>query len=234
MATTTTYDFAGLVELATAAGVTGPDAQLAAAIAMAESGGNPRAVSLTGDYGLWQVNARSWPQFEVQRLLEPAYNAAAMAIIARTRNGWDHWSVHKNGRYKNFLPGTTAATGTAVGAKGGGFFEDIAGDIKNTLENAPGTIIREGGEVVEGFTGAATDAVGNVVGEAISGVATLALSLLLGATGLALAGLGLSGLARTSTTGQRTIAAGQGAAAGAPAGPAGAALGAAAGVASLT
>jgi hypothetical protein len=219
------YDFAGLVELATAAGITGPDAQLAAAIAMAESGGNPKAISLTGDYGLWQVNARSWPQFDRNRLLEPAYNAKAMAVIARTSRGWDHWSVHKNGRYKKFLEAAGGSTSSA------GFgWSDLVPDL-DPLDLAPDLPGLPG---IDDVTDAAGNVVGGVVGEAISGVATLALSLLLGATGLALAGLGLSGLARTSTTGQRTIAAGQGAAAGAPAGPAGAALGAAAGVASLT
>jgi hypothetical protein len=216
------YDFAGLRELALAAGVAPPNANVAAAIAMAESGGNPRAQSVTGDFGLWQINARSWPQFDRAKLLEPTYNAQAMAIVSRTGRGWDHWTVYRTGRYKKFLPDGVAAGTTS---NDDGILEQIAGGVGSVPGLLPG---------VDDVTGAAGDAIGSVVGEAISGVATLALSLLLGATGLALAGLGLSGLARTSTTGQRTLAAGQGAAAGAAAGPGGAALGAAAGVASLT
>ena len=117
MATTAArYDLAGLRELARSAGVTGRDVDVAAAVAMAESGGNPKAVSVTNDYGLWQINAPSWPQFTRDQLLTPSGNAAAMAIVRVSGRGWSNWTTYRTGAYQRFMPSSTTATTTATAA----------------------------------------------------------------------------------------------------------------------
>lgn len=78
-------------------------AGIAAAVALAESGGNPNATNTNGngtiDRGLWQINsihgARS--TFDI--------TANAKAAIAISSNGtnWDPWTVYKTGAYKKFL-----------------------------------------------------------------------------------------------------------------------------------
>ena len=65
--------------LALEAGVKDPKARIiAVAVALAESGGNPRAThrnsdkNRTTDYGLWQINAFWHPQYAPAELLDPA------------------------------------------------------------------------------------------------------------------------------------------------------------------
>jgi soluble lytic murein transglycosylase-like protein len=74
-----------------------------------ESGGNPRAISYTGDYGLMQVNLRTWQReigLDRRRILEVKYNLRAGLEILRRyhREAGDFWiAVH---RYNNGYRGT--------------------------------------------------------------------------------------------------------------------------------
>jgi hypothetical protein len=95
-------------------------ADVAAAIAEAESGGcqyakagptDDRPVKqctyrfTTGEnsYGLWQINRNAHPQYTATQLYGPLGNAeAAVAISSRGAN-FQPWSTYVNGAYKKFL-----------------------------------------------------------------------------------------------------------------------------------
>ena len=101
-----------LYVLAVRAGIpAGPAAQLAAAIAIRESGGRPDAIGdrdnpHTGcaSYGLWQINScpdrdKSGIRSEANRpnLLTPAGNAAAMVQVSNHGRNWGPWSTYRAG-----------------------------------------------------------------------------------------------------------------------------------------
>lgn len=190
------YSFAQLEQLARSVGLSPSDARVAAAIATAESRGETGAISATGDYGLWQINARSWPMFDRQRLLQPVYNANAMAYIFR-RSGWSPWATYTSGRYRAFLPSSSSSSSSSSSA---GALPGIPG---------LGTVTDAAGNVVDALTGGAGDAIGNVVDalnpasvaqDVVGRVGSLLLGLLLASGGLALAGLGLLRLTSSSET----------------------------------
>lgn len=97
-------DKAQLVQLATDAGF--PDPNLAAAIAMSESGGNPGVPGDQGDsLGLWQIN---WPAhydkgFSQEDLLTPEGNAAAAKAVYDEAGGFGPWTDYGNGNYEKYL-----------------------------------------------------------------------------------------------------------------------------------
>lgn len=102
---------AQLVELARAAGWSPADAETAAAISLAESGGDPRAQLVTpreDSRGLWAINVKAHPHVDPARLWEPAYNASTAYTTwqAAGRNGrdpwrpWSVWAYDRQGRYQ--------------------------------------------------------------------------------------------------------------------------------------
>lgn len=106
---------------AQAAGMSDPGTM--SAIAMAESGGNPRAhnpVPPDDSYGLWQINmlgsmgpARR-KQYGISsnaELFDPAVNARAAAKILAGQ-GPSAWSTYTNGAYKKFMPGGSKSGAT--------------------------------------------------------------------------------------------------------------------------
>jgi hypothetical protein len=109
------YTYSDLVTLAQNAGFSGNDALTAAAIAMAESSGNPRAYnpetaagapSGKGSYGLWQIYLNAHPEFEGQDLYDSATNAtAAYSVFSDAGNSFSPWSTFKNGTYAQFVQG---------------------------------------------------------------------------------------------------------------------------------
>lgn len=114
-------DFSQLQDLAARAGFTGSDARVAAAVALAESSGNPQAI---GDYGksigLWQIYLPAHPQFADTNLIDPETNAAAAYSVFQDQ-GFAAWTTFRNGKFMDFLPGGAPAssdsaftTGTAV------------------------------------------------------------------------------------------------------------------------
>lgn len=100
---------------AVSAGFNDADATRMAAIAMAESSGNPKAHNSTppdNSYGLWQINmiGNLGPARRKQlgissneQLFDPATNAKAAKMI-KDSQGWNAWTVHKTGKYKQFMP----------------------------------------------------------------------------------------------------------------------------------
>jgi hypothetical protein len=94
-----------LVELARSVGF--PDPILAAAVAMAESGGNPKAVADTPrelSVGLWQINLKAWPQYTRAKMESPLANAKAALHVSKQGKDWRPWGAYTNGSYKRFVP----------------------------------------------------------------------------------------------------------------------------------
>ena len=84
------------------------DPLLAAAVAMAESGGNALAVGdrdKGGSYGLWQINVRAHPQYAESSLYDPEYNARAALAISKGGDDWHDWSAFNDGSYKRWMTG---------------------------------------------------------------------------------------------------------------------------------
>lgn len=81
-----------------------PDPNLAAAVAMAESGGNALAVGDFGrSFGLWQIHTPAHPQFNAQSLFDPDYNARAALAVSKNGTNFGPWTMFKNGGYKKYL-----------------------------------------------------------------------------------------------------------------------------------
>ena len=68
---------------------------MAAEIAMAESGGNPNAVSPTDDFGLWQINGSHGSE----ATLNPLGNAEAAVAISGGGSNWGAWTTFTSGAY---------------------------------------------------------------------------------------------------------------------------------------
>ena len=89
------YSCSDLENLWDAAGGNRNAAFMAAEIAMAESGGNPNAISPTDDYGLWQINASNG----ALATLNPYENAKSAIILSDDGSNWDPWTTYTSGAY---------------------------------------------------------------------------------------------------------------------------------------
>lgn len=84
---------------------------IAAAVAMAESGGNASALGDNGDsYGLWQIHVPSHPEYDRAQLFDPTYNAAAALLISAGGTNWQPWTTFRTGAYLPFLPQGAASS----------------------------------------------------------------------------------------------------------------------------
>lgn len=107
---------------ARAAGLSGGSVDIAVAVALAESGGNPRAhnpVPPDNSYGLWQINMlgslgpdrrKKLGITSNSALFDPAVNARAMSLISSKGTNWTPWSTYTNGAYKKHLQGGAVQT----------------------------------------------------------------------------------------------------------------------------
>lgn len=118
-----------LYTLAKKAGLPDSSAKVAAAIAMAESGGDPNVHNTnksTGDdsYGLWQINMlgdmgpKRRKQFGILadgQLIDPTENAKAMASLSQQGRDFSPWTTYTTSdptrSYKRFMGNTVADTG---------------------------------------------------------------------------------------------------------------------------
>jgi LysM repeat protein len=89
------YSCAGLEQLWVQAGGSPGAAVMAADIAMAESGGNPNAISPTNDYGLWQINGSHGSL----ATLNPQANARSAVIVSSNGTNWNPWTTYRTGAY---------------------------------------------------------------------------------------------------------------------------------------
>jgi hypothetical protein len=96
------------------AGFTDWELEVAKAIAMAESGGDPDAYNPEtqagapageGSYGLWQIYRNAHPAFKNWNLKDPQVCACAAFMVYHDDNqDFDAWSTFKSGAYLKFLP----------------------------------------------------------------------------------------------------------------------------------
>jgi len=101
-----TFKLAELRGIAERAGF--PDPDLAAAVAMAESGGKSDAVNSTPrelSVGLWQINLKAHPKYDLKILKIARRNAQAAFEISKGGTDWTPWSTFTSGAYKRYLPG---------------------------------------------------------------------------------------------------------------------------------
>jgi lysozyme-like protein len=97
-----------LRDLASSVGFPASALDVAAAVAMAESGGNPAAVGDEGtSFGLWQVHTPAHPEYSAAELFDPTENARAALAISRGGSDWHPWSTFTSGAYLKFLRRTT-------------------------------------------------------------------------------------------------------------------------------
>lgn len=89
------YSCSSLEQLWEQAGGSPSHALMAAEIAMAESGGNPNAISPTDDFGLWQINASNG----ALATLNPLQNAKSAIALSNNGTGWGPWTTYTSGAY---------------------------------------------------------------------------------------------------------------------------------------
>lgn len=123
-----TLSQAQIAVYAQSAGLSAAAARVAAAIAMAESGGRTTAhnpIPPDDSYGLWQINmlGSMGPDRRAKLgissnsgLYDPAVNARAMAMLSGNGSNFGPWSTYGNGAYKKHLDGAAGQTGGAVDA----------------------------------------------------------------------------------------------------------------------
>lgn len=153
------------------AGGSAAAAPVAAAVAMAESGGNPNAHNAKppdDSYGLWQINmigsmgpARR-AQFGISSnsaLFDPLTNARAAVKISNGGASWSPWTTFTSGAYKKYLNGSTTPNLNVGGATGdtATTAASVSDNIINSifekfypLVNTVGNLTTFAGEVVLG------------------------------------------------------------------------------------
>jgi hypothetical protein len=99
------YSLDDLKNLWISAGGDPVKADLAAAVAMAESSGNPSAFNGAdphgGSFGLWQINGAHGDA----ATFDPAGNAAAAVAISNNGANWNPWGAYTNGSYQDYYGG---------------------------------------------------------------------------------------------------------------------------------
>lgn len=134
------YSFRQLEGLWEQAGGNHAIAPVMAAIALAESGGNPNATGGVGEKGLWQINPHAWGSLATY---DPLGNAKA-AVHVLSVQGLTAWSTYNSGAYKHFvqsgspLPptGTGQAPGTTTAAGRGSGGNATAGSVNASVGKA--------------------------------------------------------------------------------------------------
>lgn len=78
------------------AGFTGTDLKIAWAVVMRESGGDSRQITNGADYGLFQINRPTHPNYRTSDLLRGIPNAR-IAYRMVQRDGWRPWGLNRTG-----------------------------------------------------------------------------------------------------------------------------------------
>lgn len=113
------YSFGQLEGLWIQAGGSRSAAPIAAAVALAESSGDPRNVGDGGtSYGLWQVHLPAHPQYSASQMQNPLENAKAAVQISGNGTNWHPWTTYNTGAYQQYLHGgSVQPVGIGIGPK---------------------------------------------------------------------------------------------------------------------
>ena len=93
------WNLPGLESLWDRAGGPPSRAHVAGAIALAESGGDPRIVNSIGAAGLWQIYGKPFPG----NALDPMTNARMAVFKYHAANGFSPWVTYMTGAYRHFM-----------------------------------------------------------------------------------------------------------------------------------
>jgi hypothetical protein len=137
------YSAPELRSLAIQAGFSATEADVAAAIAMAESGGRPEVTNVntngSTDYGLWQINSVHPDLLRQGNWKDPAVNARmARAVYTQAGSKFTPWSTFnsqhgKPPSYLKYLPTGPSAPEQAVT----GAVDGALGSIKSAVTTNP-------------------------------------------------------------------------------------------------
>lgn len=173
------------------AGFPPADEATIAAIAEAESGGNPTAQCIDcvpgvreDSLGLTQINVDAHPDAASLNLFDPLTNLEEAFKVSSGGTNFNPWSTYTSGAYRSYLPppGTPPASATLVGSYGGG--------IPNPTD--PGQV-----------AGAVGGAVGGVASSVASSVANTALKIVFLMGGIALVVAGVWRISAGSGVGEK-------------------------------
>lgn len=149
------------------AGLPDARARIAAAIAMAESGGNPTQVTDDSDdysFGLWQINMKGsmgpsrramYGLSKNEDLLDPAVNARVMSAISKQGQNFNAWTTYTSGKYKQFMTGSVKLVDLPIPGPGGVIVNGLSRFLPDTV---PGvgtsvdvldTVVKVGGAVTK-------------------------------------------------------------------------------------
>lgn len=121
------YSAAQLEQLWTKAGGPAKVAATMAAVALAESGGNPSAqhrnTDGSVDRGLWQINSSHG--YPAAKSFNPTDNAHQAVAVYRSQ-GLGAWSTYSSGAYRQFMPTTATGSGSRPSGGGGGGRSGVA------------------------------------------------------------------------------------------------------------
>jgi hypothetical protein len=167
------YTYGQLETLWTNAGGSKALAPLMAAIALAESGGNPNAENTTDNngtqtsWGLWQISNGTHGQ-PVAGILTPSVNAQ-QAVAKYKDQGLGAWGTYTSGAYQQYYQGSTPATALPQGGGGSSSgsttstaqqaeLDSFSPGDATWLEGPQGIIQGIASMLAGGVTGAASDA----------------------------------------------------------------------------
>ena len=110
-----TLSYAAITRLWVTSGGNSRTANLAAAVAMAESSGRTGVTSANPDggtnVGLWQLDTKGvGAGHTVAELQNPDTNARITVMGSANGTNWSHWEGYTSGRYKPFLQSGPVAT----------------------------------------------------------------------------------------------------------------------------
>lgn len=191
--TLSNYNVWQLAELAYGEGF-GDQSVVAAAVAMAESGGNPNAVNQDSDgshdVGLWQIN--SVHGYSDAQMKNPYYNVAAAKAVYDS-SGWGAWTTHQSGAYKKYMLNPQQI---AKLIQAGRLNEDQGVGLANAAANTEPSTVQSGANAIGNAVGSVAGGFGGIISNLESGKFWIMVLKIL--AGVILIGVGLYMLVKGS------------------------------------
>lgn len=118
-------------------------ADIAAAVAMAESGGKSDASNTNTngsiDRGLWQINSVHGPQ----STFDPVANVKSAISISSGGKNWSPWTTFKTGAYRRYLSPTTLADSNSPASTAGIGIPGVGGiSVSGVVSGAVNTLLK--------------------------------------------------------------------------------------------